>query len=291
LPTLDCVEPITIRNSRWRCDHGWDIDLDDGSSYYHIYNNLCLNGGIKNREGYGRVVENNVLVNNSYHPHVWYARSGDVFRKNIIFSEYQPVGLEKPWGVELDRNLLHRAGSATEPASRLREQSGRDEHSLVGDAMFVQPEKGDYRLKEGSPAMRLGFVNFPMDQFGVVSPELRHLARTPLAAVVTAATESHEQRVTQWLGADVKSVTTPGEVSATGLGRAEGILIVRVPPDSGAAKAGLRDNDVILKFNSIAVSGWEDFVTVHRKAANTGRVQLAVWRGQKMHTIELRANN
>ena len=51
LPALDCVEPITIRNSRWRCDHGWDIDLDDGSSYYLIYNNLCLNGGIKNREG------------------------------------------------------------------------------------------------------------------------------------------------------------------------------------------------------------------------------------------------
>ena len=139
LPTLDCIEPITIRNSRWRCDHGWDIDLDDGSSYYHIYNNLCLNGGIKNREGYGRVVENNVLVNNSYHPHVWYARSGDVFRRNIVFTEYQPVGVDKPWGAEMDRNLLHRPGAAVEPAARLQEQSGRDEHSLVGDAMFVDP--------------------------------------------------------------------------------------------------------------------------------------------------------
>ena len=112
LPTLDCIEPITIRNSRWRCDHGWDIDLDDGSSYYHICNNLCLNGGIKNREGYGRVVENNILVNNSYHPHVWYARSGDIFRRNIIFNEYQPVGVDKPWGAEIDRNMLHRPGAA-----------------------------------------------------------------------------------------------------------------------------------------------------------------------------------
>ncbi len=112
LPTLDCIEPITIRNSRWRCDHGWDIDLDDGSSYYHIYNNLCLNGGIKNREGYGRVVENNILVNNSYHPHVWYKRSGDIFRRNIVFTEYQPVGVDKPWGAEVDRNLLHRPSAA-----------------------------------------------------------------------------------------------------------------------------------------------------------------------------------
>ena len=100
LPRLDCVEPITIRNSRWRCDHGWDIDFDDGSSYYHIYNNLCLNGGIKNREGYGRVVENNIIVNNSFHPHVWYAQSGDVFRKNIVFGEYKPIGMDKPWGAE-----------------------------------------------------------------------------------------------------------------------------------------------------------------------------------------------
>src|SRR5581483_8374911 len=87
-----------IASSRWRCDHGWDIDLDDGSSNYHIYNNLCLNGGIKNREGYGRIVENNILVNNTFHPHVWYANSGDVFRRNIVFEKYRPVGMQLPWG-------------------------------------------------------------------------------------------------------------------------------------------------------------------------------------------------
>ena len=29
LPLLDVIHPITIRNSRWRCDHAWDIDLDE----------------------------------------------------------------------------------------------------------------------------------------------------------------------------------------------------------------------------------------------------------------------
>lgn len=43
----DATETTVIRNNRWRCDHGWDIDLDDGSSNYHIYNNLCLHGGLK----------------------------------------------------------------------------------------------------------------------------------------------------------------------------------------------------------------------------------------------------
>ena len=77
--------PIILRNNRWRCDHGWDIDLDDGSSNYEIYNNLCLNGGLKNREGFYRVVENNITVNNSFHPHVWYGNSQDIFRRNIVF--------------------------------------------------------------------------------------------------------------------------------------------------------------------------------------------------------------
>jgi hypothetical protein len=34
LPVLDVVRPNILRNNRWRCDHGWDIDLDDGSSEY-----------------------------------------------------------------------------------------------------------------------------------------------------------------------------------------------------------------------------------------------------------------
>ena len=28
---LDAVKTTILRNNRWRCDHGWDIDLDDGS--------------------------------------------------------------------------------------------------------------------------------------------------------------------------------------------------------------------------------------------------------------------
>jgi hypothetical protein len=180
LPRLDTIEPITLRNNRWRCDHGWDIDLDDGSSYYNISNNLCLNGGIKNREGFGRVVENNVIIGSGFHPHVWFANSGDIFRRNIVCSPYQPAGMPAPpWGAEMDYNLLHSPGAAPAPAIALRCQSGRDEHSLVADAQFENPATGDYRVKPGSPALSLGFVNFPMDQFGVTYPKLKAIARTP----------------------------------------------------------------------------------------------------------------
>jgi hypothetical protein len=85
-----------------------------------------------------------------------------------------------PCGQELDYNLMHREGAASAPATRLQKQGGRDEHSLVADAQFVDPAQGVYRVKEGSPALALGFVNFPVDRFGVQRPALKALARTPV---------------------------------------------------------------------------------------------------------------
>ena len=183
LVRLDAVKTTVLRNNRWRCDHGWDIDLDDGSSNYHIYNNLCLNGGIKNREGFFRVVENNIMASSGFAPHVWFKHSEDVVRRNIFWTDhYLPAGgmPSTPWGKEMDYNLVHRDGmTEPKPATKLAEQSKRDAHSIVADAMFVDPANGDYRVKEGSPALKLGFVNFPMDQFGVQKPELKTIARTP----------------------------------------------------------------------------------------------------------------
>ena len=178
-PNLDAVKTNLLANNRWRCDHGWDIDLDDGSSFYIITNNLCLHGGIKNREGFGRVVENNIMVDGGYDPHLWYDESGDIFRCNIVWTAYRPANMHRPpWGAEMDFNLMQKYGAtAIESATQLQQQSGRDEHSIAADAQFVDPAHGDYRVMAGSPALALGFVNFPMDQFGVQKPELKAVAR------------------------------------------------------------------------------------------------------------------
>ena len=105
LALADVVKPIILQNNRMRCDHGWDIDLDDGSSNYIIRNNLCLNGGIKLREGVNRVVENNIMVNNTFHPHVWFKNCNDVFRYNIVSKGYLPIDI-KVWGRETDFNVF-----------------------------------------------------------------------------------------------------------------------------------------------------------------------------------------
>ena len=292
LPLLDMVKPVILRNNRWRCDHGWDIDLDDGSSNYEIRNNLCLNGGLKNREGFHRVVENNVIVNNSFHPHVWYAESQDNFRRNLVFSPYQPIRVNKPWGKECDLNLMHQAGADGEqPAAKLQEQSGRDARSIVADAMFVDATRGDYRVRDGSPALKLGFKNFPMDQFGVVSPRLKAIARTPelptLKAKPAKETNQRDGRVVEWLGGKVKNVVGLGEVSAAGLPGETGVSILTAPAGSGLATAGLRERDVILKCSDRDISTMNDLLKAFRSAPPGGKLRLEILRAQQRTTIEL----
>ena len=45
---------------------------------------------------------------------------------------------------------------------------GLDAHSIVADPMFIDTAKGDYRVQAGSPALAMGFINFPMDSFGAM---------------------------------------------------------------------------------------------------------------------------
>ncbi|MCZ7640580.1 MAG: DUF5123 domain-containing protein [Verrucomicrobia bacterium] len=159
LPFLDVVEPVVLRHNRWRCDHGWDVDLDDGSSRYVIHDNLLLRGGLKLREGYQRIATNNIIVNNSLHPHCWYAASGDVFARNIVMGPYQPAGgmpVDR-WGAEVNHNLF-----TTSESDRLRfAAQGCDADSVVADPLFLDPANGDYRVQPDSPALKLGFRNFP----------------------------------------------------------------------------------------------------------------------------------
>jgi len=44
-----------------------------------------------------------------------------------------------------------------------------------------------YRVKEGLPPWAVGFVNFPMDRFGVQRPALKGVARTPVLPGPTPA--------------------------------------------------------------------------------------------------------
>ena len=170
----DMLEPNTLRYNRFRCDRGWDIDLDDGSSYYIIHDNLCLNGGIKLREGFYRRVENNIIVNNTLHAHAWFDDSGDVFAWNIVMTPYQPYQVNNK-GNNVDFNIFTDSLSFNKA-----KEFGHDSHSIVSRVEFEDPAKGLFTVKDDSQAIRLGgFMNFPMDRFGVQSPRLKKMAAKP----------------------------------------------------------------------------------------------------------------
>ena len=55
-------------------------------------------------------------------------------------------------------------------------QTGKDEHSVFADPLFVDPANHDYRLKPDSPALKLGFKPIPLDKIGPYEDKLRELA-------------------------------------------------------------------------------------------------------------------
>lgn len=291
LPTLDATLPTVLRRSRWACEHGWDIDLDDGSSNIRIQQNLCLTGGIKLREGFFRVVENNITVRNTLHVHVWPADSNDIVTRNIVFVPYRPIR-PRGWGTEIDFNLLHAAGAAPEPAAELAAVSGQDAHSLRGDAQFVDATRGDFRLRKASPALKLGFVPFEIESFGVTLPRLRKIARTPdIARLLTMEPETlrkirRKNRIT-WMGASVRNLVGLGEMSEFGAPTETGVVIEIVPADSAAARSGLQPHDLLLQADSANISDTTTLANLTAVWHSRQRVTLRVLRHQQPLNLTL----
>ncbi|MEW4561808.1 PDZ domain-containing protein [Bremerella sp. JC770] len=271
LPFLDAVKTTTIRDSRWRCDQGWDIDLDDGSSNYDIYNNLMLNGGLKFREGFRRHAWNNIAINNTFHPHVWYADSDDEVYSNIFMGTYRGVRTptKSAFGKRVDSNLIF--------GGKLSQVFGWDEHSIVADPQFVDPQKGDFRVKDGSPAFTIGFKNFPMDQFGVKKSSLRAIARTPvIPSLKVEASDSRRESVSNmtWQGASLSDLSGE-QFSAYGVSQEEGgVAIVRVEAGSNAAKAGLKKGDLIQAVDGRSIQNIREFRRVTRRSAGTQALKI-----------------
>jgi membrane-associated protease RseP (regulator of RpoE activity) len=183
---------------------------------------------------------------------------------------------------------VHQAGvMRPQLAKKLAQQSQRDAHSVVGDALFIDPANGDFRVQEGSPALALGFKNFPMDRFGVQKPELKAIARTPeIPWVQTAGSElSTEQLQTIWQ-ARLRSIAGLGDQSAYGLPEPSGVLLVEVPAESKAARAGLREDDVIVACNGKSIKSVSDLKGILAYATD-GKLKLEVIRRQQLLSLDL----
>jgi hypothetical protein len=280
---LDAIKTTIIRSNRFHCDHGWDIDLDDGSSNYEIYNNLCLSGGIKLREGFYRTVYNNITVNNGFHPHVWFQNSHDVFTRNIVMTSHKQIRVDA-WGDKVDENFF------TAEEDLLKSQDfGIEASGEFGNPEFVDPDSGDFSAKEGSLAMTsVGFVNFSMSDFGVLSPTLKSLSEEPEIPFLLLERSDKADEIYEWHGFKVKNMVTLGEQSAAGLNEISGVLILDVPQGyNSSTSKSLKKGDVILRCWEMKV---DDFVSLRKAEKGNiwkGQIELNIWRNQELNAIVL----
>ncbi len=246
---MDMLERNVLRHNRWRCDHGWDVDLDDGSSNYLICDNLLLGGGLKLREGYNRIVKNNIVINNSLHIHLWYRQSGDIVTHNIVSAGYITGAMnsamkdDERWGAYIDYNFF----TAPEDEARKYLVHDCDSNSLAGNPLFVNPAEGDFRVKPNSPALAVGFRNFSMDDFGVVSPRLKAIARKPSMNIRPLMAE--EAETSQIIDGAKWTLVTGNALSAYGIDLNSRGFSVFFEGNHPLASRGLRRGDLLLKLN------------------------------------------
>ncbi len=155
---------------------GWGIYLDATTSGYLVENNvvyntltgdlMCSNGGHEN------VIRNNIFAATArYMLWPFWAEEANTFEHNIISMTQGEliVGLSEPsllarlaandrfksW----NRNLYQIPKGATFLRRNFTDWQnlGLDRDSILANPLFVDAKNGDYRLKPGSPAFKLGF--------------------------------------------------------------------------------------------------------------------------------------
>lgn len=89
-----------------------------------------------------------------------------------------------------------------------------------------------------------------------------------------------------WLGAGISEVTSE-KVKTFKLPAERGVVLGKIVPDSPAAKAGLKENDVVTEINGQRVEGTEEFRRMIREIPSGRTVQFVVWRDGRSQNISV----
>jgi len=89
-----------------------------------------------------------------------------------------------------------------------------------------------------------------------------------------------------WLGVESQEISAE-KAKELKLPAERGVLLERIVPDSPAAKAGLKDNDVITEINGQRVEGAAQFRRMIREIPAGRSVQFTVWRDSRAQTVSV----
>ncbi len=164
----------------------WGLYTDEGSHGFVFCDNLiekCRDGAIHQHYGSGNVYSNNLCLTFSK-AGVWRSRAEDhvtIRVMNNVFWWTEPNAATYHCGGDFtstrdlpaDNNVYWcAAGAVTNTAFKGESwekwrELGHDAKGVIADPLFVDPAKGDWRLKPESPALKAGFRPFDWQDTGV----------------------------------------------------------------------------------------------------------------------------
>lgn len=163
---------------------GWGIYLDEGSSHVLVENNIVYrtkSQGFHQHYGRENMVRNNIfalgrqggVARGRIEPHDSFE-----FSHNIVYGESGQPLVGGNWGelaARFESNLYYdTSGKVPRFGGRTWKQwqrLGADRESVIGDPLFRDAARGDFRLGRRSPAPGIGFVPFVVEA-GPREPEL-----------------------------------------------------------------------------------------------------------------------
>jgi hypothetical protein len=192
IPQVPDPELVVLRGNFVRHQTGCAILLDHGARSYQVCNNIADGAAICIGEGGDREIYNNI----------WYAAQtpvvfavekgsfGDRYHHNIaVLASEVAYSLSAPSELigslkEIDYNCFFRPGGSFHAAviSLPEEEAfdppasytwsdwkklGFDRNSAWADPLLDDPAKGDFQLREESPACNLGFASFSLSNSGL----------------------------------------------------------------------------------------------------------------------------
>ena len=161
---------------------GWAIYPDEGSSHILIENNICYRTKCAPfHQHYGRenIVRNNIFA---FGREDQVARSKEEnhlslqFENNIVYFREGRLlsagyhGQIKPDNAVFRNNLYWDASGRKldfcGKSFKAWQATGMDPGSRVANPRFANPDRADFRLRKGSPALKIGFIPFDLKDVG-----------------------------------------------------------------------------------------------------------------------------